>query len=196
MTAMWPGGDNAVLLASPADWISPNGGVADPPPAKGEKVILADTDHLCGVCGDATWVWRSVLRGQNPLFMDPYEGATGIDPDIDPGAKRWVGLRANLGYALAYAQRVRLTDMTPHGELAATRFCLANPAPDGAYLVLLPEGRDVWVDTAATPGNLAVEWLDVRSGRVERGPPARGGSRLSLRAPFSGPAVLYLAPQR
>src|SRR5262249_9472955 len=95
MTAEWPDGDNAVLEASPADWISPNAGpenqlVRDPPPAAGGKVVVADTDHLCGVCGDATWVWRAFLRGQNPIFMDPYEGKTGIDPKIDPSARRWV----------------------------------------------------------------------------------------------------------
>jgi hypothetical protein len=130
------------------------------------------------------------------MFMDPYEGATGFEPDVDPRARKWVSLRANLGYALAYAQKIRLATMTPHGELASTGFCLANPAADGAYLVLVPEGRDLWVDAAATPGNLAVEWLDVKTGSVTRGAPQRGGSRLTLRAPFAGPAVLYLSPPR
>ncbi len=200
MTAQWPNGDNATLLASAADWISPNAGpgnrgVDEPPPARGDKVVIADTDHLCGVCGDATWVWKSLLRGQNPAFMDPYEGATGIDPHVDPSARRWVALRANLGYALAYAQRLRLASMAPHGELSSSGFCLASPAPDGAYVVLVPEGRDVSVDTTATPGTLAVEWLELRSGKVEQGT-APGGARVALRAPFSGPAVVYLAPRR
>jgi Family of unknown function (DUF6298) len=201
MTSQWPDGDNATLFASPADWISPNAGpgnrlFADPPPAQGAKVIVADTDHLCGVCGDSIWVWKAVLRGQNPIFMDVYEGATGIDPDQDPAASRWVGLRANLGYALAYVQRASLADMTPRGELASSGFCLANPAADGAYLVLMPDGRDVSVDLSGTPGNLAVEWLELRSGRVEKAPPIRGGARIALRAPFAGPGVLYLSPQR
>ena len=45
----------------------------NPPPADGRKVILTDTDHLWGVGGDVAWVWKSFLRGLNPLFMDPYE---------------------------------------------------------------------------------------------------------------------------
>ena len=50
------------LLASPADWISPQndgtGGdyVADPPAADGRKVIISDTDHL-DIGAGPTWVW-------------------------------------------------------------------------------------------------------------------------------------------
>ena len=67
------------LLAGPADWISPqNDGVSgdyqnDPPPADGRKVILSDTDHLWGVGGDFHWVWKSFVRGQNPIYMDPIQ---------------------------------------------------------------------------------------------------------------------------
>src|SRR5690606_918656 len=57
MTVEWPDGNNAELVASNADWISPRGDIQDRPPATGAKVILADTDHLCGVCADRGWVW-------------------------------------------------------------------------------------------------------------------------------------------
>jgi hypothetical protein len=186
MTAQWPDGDNRVLGASAADWISPSGKAADPPVASGDKVIVSDTDHLCGVCGDGTWVWRTLLRGGNPIFMDPYRGTSGIDPDVDPRALRWEVLRANLGYALAFTQRLPMAAMVPRGELASSGYCLAG---GGAYLALLPEGRELTVETA--PGELSVEWLEVRSGGVERGHPALGG-KLVLMAPFSGPAVLLL----
>ena len=66
------------LFDSPADWISPNpeGGYRDDPPAAdGRKVIVSDTDHLWGIGGNAAWVWKSFLRGLNPIFMDPYDGA-------------------------------------------------------------------------------------------------------------------------
>jgi hypothetical protein len=125
--------------------------------------------------------------------MDTYEGATGIDPDVDPNARNWVLLRANLGYALIYAQRAQLTTMTPHAELASTGFCLARPTAGGAYLVLLTEGKDLWVDATATSGTLTVEWLDVRSGSIKQSPPVEAGRRIQLTAPFAGPAVLYLA---
>jgi uncharacterized protein DUF6298 len=198
MTAEWPAGDDGVLFASPADWISPSGGpdearALDPPPAGGEKVILADTDHLCGVCGDATWVWKSLLRGENPIFMDPYQGASGMVPEVDPAARRWVRLRANLGYALAYAQQLPLAAAAPRGELCSSGYCLAVPGPAASYLVLIPEGREVWVDTTAAPGSFDVAWLDVRSGTVAHGAAVRGGGRISLQAPFAGPTVLFLS---
>lgn len=68
------------ILASPADWVSPGrvDGYAEEPPAwdaKHKKVSLLDTDHIWGVGGNATWVWKSFVRGHNPLFMDPYDGA-------------------------------------------------------------------------------------------------------------------------
>jgi len=68
----------ATMLASPADWISPGSadGYRDPAPAwDGHKVSLLDTDHIWGVGGNHGWVWRSLLRGHNPIFMDPYDGS-------------------------------------------------------------------------------------------------------------------------
>src|SRR6185503_18642135 len=80
MTWEWPGGNNNDLYNSPADWISLGGNVDlntyVPPAATGNKVILADTDHLCGICGNHKWVWKSFTRGENPLFMDIYDDAT------------------------------------------------------------------------------------------------------------------------
>ena len=66
------------MLASPADWISPGDqdGYRDPAPVwDGRKVSLLDTDHIWGVGGNHGWVWRSFLRGHNPIFMDPYDGS-------------------------------------------------------------------------------------------------------------------------
>jgi hypothetical protein len=84
MTYQWCAtspGTNANLLDSPAEWVSPNPEAPDgydyrrnPPPADGRKVILTDTDHLWGIGGNVGWVWKSFLRGLNPIFMDPYDG--------------------------------------------------------------------------------------------------------------------------
>ena len=66
------------MLASPADWISPGSqdGFKDDPPAwDGKKVSLLDTDHVWGIGGNGAWVWKSLVRGHNPLFMDPYDGS-------------------------------------------------------------------------------------------------------------------------
>jgi hypothetical protein len=68
----------ATMLTSPADWISPGSqdGYRDPAPVwEGRKVSLLDTDHIWGVGGNHGWVWRSFLRGHNPIFMDPYDGS-------------------------------------------------------------------------------------------------------------------------
>src|SRR5262249_28451095 len=81
MTGMAPC-DNQVLLDSPADWISPGSEAntkgpssykSEPPAADGKKVSLLDTDHIWGVGGGRDWVWKSLLRGHNPIWMDPYE---------------------------------------------------------------------------------------------------------------------------
>ena len=96
MTFQYKGGSNKTLLNSPADWISPNneGGYRDnPPAADGTKVIITDTDHLWGIGGNSAWVWKSFLRGPNPIFMDPYDGAVlshGFDEsDAIRSARPW-----------------------------------------------------------------------------------------------------------
>jgi hypothetical protein len=79
MTFQWFGGDNAALLESEADWISPRGEnyLDDPPVADGTKVVVFDNDHVCGVCPGESFVWKNFFRGNNPIYMDPL---TGNDP--------------------------------------------------------------------------------------------------------------------
>jgi hypothetical protein len=220
MTVEWPDGDNNELFASPADWISPNGNGGyweNPPAADGSKVIINDTDHLSYPSGDEQWMWKSILRGLNPAFMDPYD-CTGdpSPPGCDPNNPTWVSLRLNLGYALGYAERMNLVAMTPRGDLASSGYCLANPAASGAeYLVYLPPGATataildklgsgrvattylptdsrVTVDLSATPGELSVEWFNPSTGETIAGGTVVGGASRSFTAPFSGDAVLYL----
>jgi hypothetical protein len=182
------------MLASPADWISPGSqdGYGDDPPAwdaKHKKVSLLDTDHVWGVGGNAAWVWKSLLRGHNPLFMDPYDGSV----LGQPGDRRWEPIRQALGQARAYAQRINLAAMSPHNDLASTNYCLADPGNE--YLVYLPSGGRVTVDLSAAKGELAVEWFDPANDQVTRGT-VRGGSPAELTAPFPGPAVLLLTVQK
>jgi hypothetical protein len=198
MSVAWPGGDNADLFASPADWIAPNssGGYRDNPPvADGSKVIIADTDHLWGIGGDRQWVWKSFLRGLNPIFMDGYDGkATGQGAaDFAPSNPTWTSLRRNMGYTLTYAHRINLAAMTPRGDLVSTGYCLAHPAENGAeYLAYLPAGGNVMLDLTATKGELAVEWFNPHTGETMSGPPSRGGARRAFTAPFIGDAVLFV----
>ena len=180
------------MVASSADWISPgrsDGFAEDPPAWNAEKVSLLDTDHIWGVGGNPAWVWKSLLRGHNPLFMDPYDGSVlGT-----PSDKRWEPIRATLGYARDLAERVHLALMQPLDDLASTKYCLANPG--GEYLIYQPNGGETF-SVELKPGVYRYEWIDAgkgsvgASGRVE----SPGGSR-SFKAPFEGQAVLYLKAQ-
>lgn len=197
MTVEFPDGDNSQVFASPADWISLNGGVDRPPVADSTKVILADTDHLCGICGDRSWVWKSFTRGENPLFMDVYDGAMPlVEPPIPPNPlsyEPWVSIRRNLGYTLTYANRINLAAMKPHANLASTGYCLANPVSTGAeYLVYLPEGDKVTVALSDTKEELTAEWLNPSTGKILTNINVTGGGNRTFSVPFEGDAVLYI----
>jgi hypothetical protein len=194
MTSEYPDGSNQTLYASHADWISPNGGVDDVPEADGRKVVVADTDHLCGICGDSDWVWRSFTRGQNPLFMDQFDTSAAIDNSgSDLNNPEDVTTRKNLGYTLTFASCMNLQAMTPQGELASSGYALANPAGDAPeYLVYFPYGGSKWVNLAGTSKTLTLIWFNPLNGSIFSGGTLAGGKRQTVSAPFSGAAVLYL----
>ena len=198
-------GTNKTLFDSPADWISPNsdGGYRDdPPPADGSKVILNDTDHLWGIGGNQAWVWKSFCRGMNPIFMDPYreplddQGDTWTDhlSDKDALDPRWESIRKNMGYTLTYANKMDMSSISPRGDLASTKYCLANSGDE--YLVYLPDGGKVTVDLSAAVGALTVEWFNPSTGKVMPTKVNTGGDNREFTAPFSGDAVLYIVRNR
>jgi len=189
MTFQYRGGTNKTLFDSPADWISPNpeGGYRDnPPAADGRKVILSDTDHLWGIGGNQSWVWKSFTRGLNPLFMDPYDG-TILAKRFDPA---WEPIRRSLGYTREFATRMNLAAMKPVGKLASTKYCLANPGTE--YLVYLPGGGAVTLDLSATNSEFLVEWFNPTKGKSAAGGTTPSGANRHFTAPFDGDAVLYL----
>ena len=224
MTIAYPG-TNADLFESQADWISPNKysidiyeadwispnkdsiGIYDymenPPAGDGRKIIIVDTDHLWGIGGDPAWVWKSFTRGLNPIFMDPVDGP------------KWESSRRAMGHTLAYANRMNLAAMTPHDNLASSRYCLANPREE--YLIFLPFEthwlesarfirrfkrpisnfrrifkRTVTLDLSDASGDFRVEWFNPSGGGITEGTPVKGGRSHSFTAPFRGDAVLYL----
>lgn len=181
------GGSIENLLNSPADWISPGGEnvrqgayFSNPPAATGSQVIITDTDHIEPNTTDAAWVWRSFLRGLNPIVMDHWNGA------------QWDPIRRAMGHTRRLAERVDLAAMTPRDELATTKYCLAQPGV--AYIVYLPQGGEVTVNLSAASGNLQVEWMHPVEGGITPGQPVAGGAQQAFTAPFSGAAVLHLAP--
>jgi hypothetical protein len=190
MTIPWPG-SNADVLNSPADWVSMNGDVSAPVLADGKKVSLSDTDHLCGICGDPAWVWKSFLQGHNVLLMDGYDNSRGIsDAAYHPDDPKWEEIRRNMGYARSYAMRMDLSLALPHPELASSNYCLA--AVGSQYLAFLPTGGSVTVDVSGMSGSAAVEWFNPFTGQTADGGTVAAGRRVSLNSPFSGPAVVYL----
>lgn len=178
--------DNPKLFASPADWISP-GGWHDLPPADGSKVIILDTDHIGSV--SRTWVWRSFTRGINPILMDWIDEPS---PWYSPADQE--ALRKAMGQTRRMAGRMNLAAMIPHGELASTGYCLANPGRE--YLVYLPDGGEVTVDLSAASGAFSVEWMHPYGGTITRAPGVTGGSVLTLSASFEGDAVLHIRRKR
>jgi hypothetical protein len=206
MTIPWDGinkQDNAVLFNSPADWISPFSSDmedyrSDPPQAEGKKVVITDTDHLWGYGGNQLWVWKSFLRGLNPIFMDPWlpipgkligDGYFGSDlnrrdyPDWEP-------IRKNMGYTLRYAQRMDLASMTPRRKLASTGYCLANPGYE--YLVFLPDTNEVGMIFEETNQRYNLEWFEPCSGTIQDGGQINCGGVCRLTSPFEKDAVLYI----
>jgi len=177
----------ASMLASPADWISPGrvDGFAEDPPAWNEnKVSLLDTDHIWGVGGNAAWVWKSFLRGHNPIFMDPYDGSV-LGQD-----RGWGPLRAAMGHTRRFAERVNLAAMQPRDELTSTGYCLADPGRE--YLVYQPrKGEAFTVELKA--GVYRFEWFDPAKGApAGDGRIKTPGGAQQFKTPSAGEAVLYL----
>jgi hypothetical protein len=201
ITIPWPNGWNPDLFTTNADWISPNAWDVDylnsPPAADGSKVIIADTDHICGVCGDRVWVWKSFTRGENVIFMDVYDGAGyGVGAEgFDPNDPIFVSARKNMGYTLNYARRMNMAAARPLPDICSTGYCLANPSGSLAeFLVYSPSGGSVTVNLSAASGEFDFEWLNPSTGLVLVGGVTTGGGNRSFQPPFNGDAVLYIHP--
>ncbi|MBN1124815.1 MAG: serine hydrolase [Sedimentisphaerales bacterium] len=189
MTFQYKGGSNQTLFDSPADWISPNpeGGYRDnPPAAEGNKVILLDTDHLWGIGGNATWAWKSFLRGHNPLFMDPYDGLIlggRFEEQYEP-------LRRSLGATRYWADRMNLSRMQPRPNLSSTGYCLTCPARE--YLIYRPEGNGP-ITAQIAPGYYTVEWYDPgKEQMIKKDQMETFSGQTAFASPIDGAIVLYL----
>ena len=178
------------LLKSPADWISPNPGRRDyksnPAPGDGAKVILPDTDHLWGVGGDVHWVWKSFLRGLNPIFMDPYRRQV-LDRGPD---EQWEPVRRAMGVARGLADKMNLAAMKPDTNSAGSGYCLVNPGQE--YLAYLPDGDEIAIDLTAATSPLSAEWIDPVSGKVTTGKAAQGGAVRTFNAPEKRSWILHV----
>jgi hypothetical protein len=212
---------NQDLFDSPADWVSPNSEPypwklgdsvinssfkTDPPQADGKKVVLTDTDHLWGHGGNYKWVWRSFLRGLNPIFMDPWEPLPGKEDEAkttgwiydeggitkdDRNYPEYFLLRKNMGYTRSFAERIDLRNMVPHAEFSSTRYCLADPGKE--YLIYFPESIVARIDLRNQPGEYSVEWFIPLMNKTVFGPRTiKGGGYVKMQPPVSVDAVLLL----
>ncbi len=210
---------NSELFESPAEWISPANepvgwwipGSAvlenyqeDPPAADGRKVVLNDTDHLWGHGGNPKWVWKSFLRGHNPIFMDPWWPLyIESDPQVTPGPSSVASARTSATTPTGnrhavrwvtpgrYAEKMDLAAMTPQPALASTGYCLANVGNE--YLVYLPEGGSVTLNLRGGGVLFDVEWFLPQVNRTFPGATLlSGGDYVVTAAPYTGDAVLYL----
>ncbi len=198
LTAINPG-TNELLMASPADWISPltidpvpgQDYVDDPPAATGDKVIISDTDHLANNIqtpkrATHVWVWKSFTRGINPIYMDQLPDLGGpVCCPISPHAE---DVRKAMGYSRRYADKMNLAAMTPRNGLSSTAYCLAQSGSE--YLVYQPMGGAFTVTLAG--GTYSVEWFNPQTGTASAAGAMKGGADVKFTPPFDGDAVLYL----
>jgi hypothetical protein len=199
-------GNNADLMASPADWISPGAAlwsdpsdpwIGNPPAADGRKVIIADSDHIIGgdiVLGDPSltqmWIWKSFMRGLNPIMPGTTPLSLGGDPanpeSTHPSSQI---IWNNLGYTRSYANRINLAEMTPQGSLSSTGFALVNTGNE--YLVYQPDSGSFTVNLVT--GSYSFEWFNPASGSIaSTGSFTASSGNKRFTPPFSGKAVLYL----
>ena len=95
-----------------------------------------------------------------------------------------------MGYALDWSRRVNLAAMTPHGELASTKYCLANPGVE--YLIYCPAGAKT-ISVTLPAGRFAVLWFDVSRGKETKEPPVtHADAERKFAVPIAGDVLLYL----
>jgi hypothetical protein len=186
------GESNDSMLSSPAEWFSPGASewrdlLSSPRVADGRKVSILDTDHLWGEGGDYLWVWKSFLRGHNPIYMDRIAALTGDARGDIPGAE---SVRKAMGLTRQIAEQTDMAVMVPRPELASTGYCLAHEGRE--YVIFLPGTRKVEVNLSVTRKPLTIRWIHPVEGTVKQGKTVQGGARRELESPFNGDAVLWM----
>jgi hypothetical protein len=186
-----------IVEASDADWFAPTDTPVDwfytPQPATGDKVCVADTDHIFGTGGNALWVWQAFLLGSNVWYMDSLIGLGITPPLVSPQPADELSGRLGIGQTGRYARRLNLANVVPSGSLSSTGWCMAWIG--NQYIVLRTATSGAFtVDLSGASGKtFNVEWLNVNADTATSSGTVAGGSATqSFTAPFNDVAVLFL----
>jgi hypothetical protein len=148
-----------------------------------------DNDHIRPWDSDPEWVWKNFMRGNQFILMDHYMDFRMNSPDTpDP---KHNPTRKAMGLARKLADRVDLVSLAPQGDLATTRYCLANP--DREYLVYRSASESGEFSVTLRPSTYSVEWINTSSGRnvYSQDYRANAGENTFV-TPFDGPSILHL----
>jgi hypothetical protein len=200
---------NDALNASPAQWVSPGSVIfgpddpysINPPAATGRRVEILDSDHTWNnaynartnqLRADHAWVWKSFLRGYNPIYMDPLDLSkpNGVMEYAQGNTYAIVSARPAMGHTRAYAAKIDLAAMSPQDALASSGYCLANVGKE--YLVYSPSGRSLQIDLTGASGEFAIELFNPRDGKASAAKPVRGGAKQTVTLPDDKDWVVYL----
>ena len=192
MTVQYPNGDNSVLDASGADWVSYSGGKADAVHSDSDPVSLYDTDHTVGLTDEYSWLWEAFCNGHGGcLYMDEWDGAL-YGSDRRENAT-YVLIRDNLGYLMDLVGLLdNLLLMTPQPDLCSTGYCLARDHASAAEYVCYQDGTgNFTLDLTNAGGTLSIRWLKCADGTTDTGS-VSGGAERTLSPPWAGVVVAYV----
>ncbi len=199
----------ARLHGSDADWVSPDAHALDTlamgyrtghyawgdgPSETADRPLIVDTDHLWGVGGSVAWVWKTMLRGYNLLYMDPWTD----QPSAFFRHPRWPAasdpaIRRAMGAARGLLERLNLGRARPADRICSTGYCTADPG--SAYLVFNPEDGPFSLELPA--GAWRLEWrrpnaaFDDAPATQTDAVTRRGTSEFA--SPWAGPAVMLVS---
>ena len=181
-----------LFASTDADWISIDDDYPIPTPdiADGSKVVIWDTDHVMGLTDQFQWVLQSFCGGNNPLYMDEWDGALyGSDRRVDA---TYTMIRRLTGAAVSYSRRMTLASATPNGALSTTGWCLAKTSSP-AQLFIYQSGTGAFnVTLTSISGTFTLEWYRVSTGETQAGSNVNGSAVRTLTPPWSGQVAAFL----
>ncbi|NTV30870.1 hypothetical protein HGA91_02730 [candidate division WWE3 bacterium] len=152
------GASNGELFTSsnPSDWVSPHNTspfadvLNNPPIYSDGRPIILDTDHVGEKDGAGrTWVWKTFIRGYNPIFMESFRADASKQNAI-------LETRRAAGHTVTYSEKIDLNNMKPDTTSCSTQYCLVNTGKE--YLVYQPSSGDISVNLPI--GQYNGEWFN------------------------------------